>query len=297
MVPSLLIMVREGFEAALIVALVFAYLRRINRLDMAAATWAGIGAAVGISVAVGVIVHVTVGSLVGVARLRAFAAISIIATLVLTWMVFWMRRQSRAIKGDLEHRVDRALTQRGAGRAIAAVAFFAVLREGVEAALFLIAAATESNGWQVVFGAVLGIGLAAGLGFAVYAGGRRMPMKAFFQVTGLVVIVFASGLLARTVLFLQSGGDLGSMNDSVYDLTRYHFLTQRSEVGKFLAAMLGWDPRPSIEQFVAWIGYLVPRHLAVPAPGPPPATRAGPSDARRRRVTPIGGHLGLTAAT
>src|SRR3954471_16827784 len=158
MVPSLLIMLREGFEAALIVALVFAYLRRINRLDMAAATWIGIAAALGISTAVGVIVHLTVGSLAGVARLRAFAIISIIATVVLTWMVFWMRKQSRAIKGDLELRVDRALNRAGgAGRAIAAVSFFAVLREGVEAALFLIAAATESNGWQVVLGAVIGI--------------------------------------------------------------------------------------------------------------------------------------------
>src|SRR5687768_5022599 len=131
MIPSLLIMVREGFEAALIVALVFAYLRRIGRLDMARATWLGIAAAIAVSVAVGLVVHLTVGSLEGRARLQAFAAISLVAAGVLTWMVFWMRRQSRAIKGELEHRVDDALQSGNVGRAVAAVAFFAVLREGI----------------------------------------------------------------------------------------------------------------------------------------------------------------------
>lgn len=258
MIPSLLIMVREGFEAALIVALVFAYLRRIDRLDMAKATWAGIAAAVGVSVAVGLVVHLTVGSLAGDARLHAFAAISLVAAGVLTWMVFWMRRQSRAIKGELEHRVDDALHSGNVGRAVAAVAFFAVLREGIEAALFLIAAATESSGGEVVLGAVIGLAIAVALGLMVFFGGRRLPMRAFFQVTGIIVIVFAAGLLARTVLFLQAAGTLGTAYDNVYDLTQHRFLTQETEVGKFLAAMLGWDPRPSIEQVVAWLAYIVP---------------------------------------
>ena len=258
MIPSLLIMVREGFEAALIVALVFAYLRRIDRMDMARATWIGVGVAVAVAVAVGVIVHLTIGNFEGEARLHAFAAISLVATGVLTWMIFWMRRQSRAIKGALEHRVDVALGAANAGRAVAVVAFFAVLREGIEAALFLIAAATESAGSDVVVGALIGIAIALVLGVLVYAGGRRIPMRAFFQITGMIVIVFAAGLLARSVLFLQAAGTLGSANDAVYNLTGTKVLTQEPEFGKSLAAMLGWDPRPSIEQVVAWVGYIVP---------------------------------------
>jgi high-affinity iron transporter len=258
MVPSLLIMVREGFEAALIVALVFAYLRRIGRLDMAKATWLGIAAAVALSTIVGVVLHVTMGGLEGAGRMRAFATISLVAAGVLTWMVFWMRRQSRAIKGDLEHKVDRALHASNATVAIVLVAFFAVLREGIEAALFLVAAATDSDGARVVLGAAIGIAIAVVLGALVYLGGRRLPMRAFFQVTGLVVIVFAAGLLARTVLFLQSSGDLGTWNNAVYDLTATKWLTQQTEFGKFLAAMFGWDPRPSIEQVVVWVAYIVP---------------------------------------
>jgi high-affinity iron transporter len=259
MATALLIMVREGFEAALVVAILFAYLRRIGRLDLGRAAWRGVALAAAISVGIGVVVHLTVGSLDGAARLRSFAAISVLAICVLTWMVFWMRRQSRAIKGDLEGRVDTAIASANVRRAVAAVALLAVLREGIEAALFLIAAATEEDGWDVLIGALVGLAIATVLAGAVYFGGRTLPMKAFFRVTGAVLIVFAAGLASRTVLYLQMSGDLGSINaNGVYDLTGHSWLTQSTEIGKFLAAMFGWDPRPSIEQVVVYFGYLVP---------------------------------------
>jgi high-affinity iron transporter len=259
MATALLIMVREGFEAALVVAILFAYLRRIGRLDLGRAAWRGVALAAAISVGIGVVVHLTVGSLDGAARLRSFAAISVLAICVLTWMVFWMRRQSRAIKGDLEGRVDTAIASANVRRAVAAVALLAVLREGIEAALFLIAAATEEDGWDVLIGGLVGLAIATVLAGAVYFGGRTLPMKAFFRVTGAVLIVFAAGLASRTVLYLQMSGDLGSINaNGVYDLTGHSWLTQSTEIGKFLAAMFGWDPRPSIEQVVVYFGYLVP---------------------------------------
>jgi high-affinity iron transporter len=278
MVPALLIMVREGFEAALVVSIVFAYLRRIGRLDLGRSAWAGVAVAAVVSVLVGVVVHVTIGSLDGVNRLRSFAAVSLAAAAVLTWMIFWMQRQSRAIKGDLEHHIDEAISSeargRGAARGVAVLTFLAVVREGVEAALFLVAAATSADGGQVALGAVVGLAIAAALGVGVYAGGRRLPMKTFFTVSGLVIIVFAAGLVARTVLFLQGAGDLGTIADNIYDLRSQTWLTQQSEFGRFLAAMFGWDPRPSLEQVVGWVGYLVPvtwlflrgRRPAAPAP-------------------------------
>ena len=258
MVTPLLIMVREGFEAALIVAIVFAYLRRIDRLDLSRAAWSGVAAAVVLSILVGVGIDATIGSFEGAARLRAFASISLVAAAVLTWMVFWMRKQSRAIKSELEHKVDSAVSAGNARQAIVAVAFFSVLREGIEAALFLVASATTSGGREVVVGGLIGIAIAAVLGWLVYAGSRRIPMRAFFRVTGMIVVVFAAGLLAKTVLFLQASGDLGTLHDNVYDVRGYAWLTQQTEVGKTLAALFGWDPRPSLEQVVAWLGYFVP---------------------------------------
>ena len=278
MATALLIMLREGFEAALVVAIVFAYLRRIERLDLSRAVWQGVGIAVGISLAVGVIVHITIGNLEGAARLRSFAAISFLALCVLTWMVFWMRRQARAIKGDLEHRVDAALMGENVARNLAAVALLAVLREGIEAALFLIAAATEDSGWSVLVGGFIGLALASIVAWLVYYGGRSLPMKAFFTVTGVILIVFAAGLASRTVLFLQGAGDLGSFSlNGVYDLRQYEYLTQSTEVGKFLAAMFGWDPRPSVEQVVVYLGYLVPvLYLFLRSPSRPVRDREQP---------------------
>jgi high-affinity iron transporter len=110
-------------------------------------------------------------------------------------------------------------------------------------------------------------------------------MRAFFQVTGLVVIVFAAGLLARTVLFLQSAGDLGTMNGALYDLTRFPLLTQSTEFGKFLAAMFGWDPRPSIEQVLAWALYLVPVTLLFLLGGRQASDEAQSSPTRRAMAT------------
>jgi high-affinity iron transporter len=256
---ALLIMFREGFEATLVVAIVFAYLRRIGRLDLSRSVWQGVALASAAALGVGVLVRATIGSLEGDARLRAFAAISALAAVVLTWMVFWMRRQSRLIKGDLQHKVDAAISSDNTRRAIMGVALVAVLREGIEAALFLIAAGSDESGAAVLVGAFAGLALASLLAYVVYWGGRSMPMKAFFTATGLVLIVFAAGLVAKTVLFLQTSGDLGSFNlNGVYDLTGFRGLTQETEVGKFLAAMFGWDPRPSIEQVIAWMAFAVP---------------------------------------
>lgn len=256
MVTALLIMVREGFEAALVVAIVYAYLRRIQRTDLTSAVWVGVGAAAVVSVGAGVVIHLTIGSLDGTARMRAFAAVSFFAVGVLTWMIFWMRRQARKIKGELEHSIDDAIEHGGNVRlAITLVAFFAVVREGLESALFLIAVATEEQGSQVLVGGVIGLAIAAVMGYLVVLGGRRLPMQAFFKVTGMVLIVFAAGLASRGVAYLQFGGDVGILYDAVYDLTAYPWLTLDTETGRFLTAMFGWDPRPSIEQVAAWLGY------------------------------------------
>src|SRR5262245_33390628 len=146
METAMLVMLREGFEAALIVAIVLSYLARTGNRRLQRAVWLGVAIAATLAFGFGIVVHETVGQFEGVARLHANAVIALLAVIVLTWMVFWMQRQSRAIKGELESRVDSALGTRDVVRAVVAVAFLAVLREGIEAALFLIAAATDTSG-------------------------------------------------------------------------------------------------------------------------------------------------------
>jgi high-affinity iron transporter len=205
-----------------------------------------------------VVVHLTVENLQGEARLLAFAAVSVLAVTVLTWMIFWMRRQAHKLKGELQDSVDQAVAGGGDARfAVMTVAFLAVAREGLEAALFLIAAATTEDGWAVLVGGLIGLAAASALGALVVLGGRRLPMRQFFTVTGLILIVFAAGLVSRTILWLQAAGELGTAWNNVYDLTAYRWLTVSTESGRFLGAMFGWDPRPSIEQVVAYLLFLV----------------------------------------
>jgi high-affinity iron transporter len=277
MSEAFLIMLREGFEAALVVAIVFTYLRKIGRGDLAGSVWIGVGGGLALATGVGIGVHLAIGNLDGEARLITFAMISFAAAIVLTWMVFWMRRQGGQIKGELEARIDTAVATKHAGRGLLLVAFTAVLREGIEAALFLIAAAVGVDGNAVLFGGILGLLAAAGLGVFVYAGGRRIPMQLFFRVTGVILILFAAGLLAKGVFLLQAAGDLGTANDAAYNLTRFRWLTIDTESGKFLAGLFGWDPRPSIEQVAVWLCYFVP--VVVWFLG---------SDVRPRRAVPAG---------
>ena len=134
-----------------------------------------------------------------------------------------------------------------------------MLREGLETALFLISTTTNDGGGGIVVGTLLGLAAATVLGVIVYQGAHTFNMRLFFQITGVLIIMFAAGLVSRAILFLQSSGDLGSWNlNGVYDLTRYDWLTQDTQSGRFLAGIFGWDPRPSIEQVIGYLAYLIP---------------------------------------
>jgi high-affinity iron transporter len=210
-----------------------------------------------VSVLVGLILHVTIDGLEYPARQRAFAAICLAAAGLLTWMIFWMRKHARSLKGELEGKAGEALIA-GSAFTLALVAFSAVLREGLETALFLLSVGTGADAGELVLGTVLGLAVATVLGVLIYQGSHKMDMRAFFKVTGALIILFAAGLMAKAVLFLQVTGDLGISWDAVYDVTGASWLTQETQVGRFLAGIFGWDPRPSIEQVIAYFGYLIP---------------------------------------
>jgi high-affinity iron transporter len=280
MAESFLIALREGFEAALIVAIVLAFVRR-RAPEKAGAVWLGTGIALALSVVVGLVLHVTIDGLEGVARMRTFAAICLAAAALLTWMIFWMRKHARSLKGELEGKAGAAIAE-GSTMALAFVAFTAVAREGLETALFLLSTTTSSDGGDVVLGTVLGLAVATALGALVYQGSHLIDMRKFFMVTGLLIILFAAGLLARAVLFLQASGDMGTWNNAVYNLTDYDWLTQSTQSGRFLAGIFGWDPRPSIEQVIAYFGFLLPigfLYFRGGKPAPAPASPTTPASA------------------
>lgn len=269
MAESLLITLREGFEAALIVAIVLAAARRGSRPELARWVWAGVAAATASAAAVGITLHLTLDGLEGPARSNVFAVVCLAAAGLLTWMIFWMRTHSRNLKGDLEHKTASAAGQ--SGIALAVVSFAAVAREGLETSLFLLSSTSAANSSDVLIGGALGLIGAGALGVLIYKGSQRVPMRRFFQVTGVLLVIFAAGLASRAVLFLQVSDVLPSWNLAAFDLTQQSWLTLSTQSGRFLAGIFGWDPRPSIEQVVAYVAYLVPVLVLFLRPAPPPA--------------------------
>ena len=255
MTGSALILLREGLEGALIVAIVLAYLRKLGRRDRFAAIWLGTGVATAIAVGVGVALFLTVGELEGDARKIVFAAIMASAAAVLTWMVFWMRRQARLIKGELEAKVDTALVA-GSMMALAAVVFFGVLREGIETVLFFLAAAGQSSTVDSLVGGSLGLIAALALGFAFYRGSSWLNLRQFFMVSGALVLLFAAGLLSRALAEVQVLGTIPTFWYPVFDLSSVSFLATDNFAGQMLRGLFGWNPTPSIEELGVWAAYV-----------------------------------------
>ena len=256
---ALLITLREGLEAALIVAIVLAYLKTLNRESDFRTVWAGTLTAVAISLIAGVVVFSAVGGLAGAAEEITEGVIALTAAGVLTWMIFWMGRQARYIKGNLQSKVDDAIAG-GSTVALAMIAFVAVLREGLETALFLLSTSvgSESNAGQLV-GGLIGLAVAFAIGYLVYKGSRRVNLRTFFRVTGILILFFAAGLLAKGVHEFQEVGWIGSLNEHVYDVSSVTLLNpDASTFGEFLKGLFGWSASPSIEMIVVYFAFLIP---------------------------------------
>lgn len=256
---ALLITLREGLEAALIVAIVLAYLKRLGRERDFGTVWAGTGAAVVLSLVAGAIIFAAVGGLEGEAEEITEGVIAFTAAGVLTWMIFWMGRQARHIKGTLQAKVDAAVAA-GSALALAAIAFVAVLREGLETALFLLSTGvgTDSNVARLT-GGIVGLAAAAGIGYLVYKGSRRINLRAFFRVTGILILFFAAGLLAKGIHEFQEVGLIGSLAEHVWELDHIAWLNpDQSTFAEFMSGLFGWSAHPSIEMLVVYFVYLIP---------------------------------------
>jgi high-affinity iron transporter len=276
---SFVIALREGIEAALIVSIVLAYLRQLGATDRGRLVWWGAIVAVVLSVGVGTAVFVAGAEFEGTAEQIFEGLVTLAAVGVLTWMIFWMHRQGARIKSDLQEKVDTALVH--GGLALAGLAFFAVLREGIETALFLYAAAkgTAVEGTNVapaaqVLGAILGLGLAVVLGAMLYRGGIRMNLRSFFRVTGLLLIVVAAGLFAFSLHELQEAGWLPFLGTHAFDISST--LPDDAGAGAILHGLLGYHADPTWLEVLGWAAYLVTVGALFLRTPKPPGTKSRP---------------------
>lgn len=255
MLGSFLITLREGLEAALIIGIVLAYLARTGNRQAFKPVW--VGAAIGavISLAAGVIVYLVAGELKSPAEEIFEGSAMLIAVGMLTWMIFWMRKQAVNIKAHLQAQVQSAL-HGGSSMALIIIAFLAVLREGIETVLFLFAATrTAESPLASTIGGFLGLAAAVVIGYVVYKGTSRFNLKVFFNVTSGILIFFAAGLLAHGVHELNEVGIIAPVVEHLWDIN--NLIPENATFGRFLTALVGYNANPSLTEIFAYTGYLI----------------------------------------
>ena len=264
MLATFVIGLREGIEASLIVGIIGAFLVQRGRTETLRAVWVGVAVAVLLCLGVAIGLEALSASLPEGGQEVLEVVIGLVAVAMVTYMVVWMRRHARAMKRDLESAAAAALVE-GSAWALVAMAFFAVLREGFETAVFLVAAIKESgSALSAAVGAVLGIGAAVVIGWAIFRGGVRLNLGRFFRVTGVVLVVVAAGLVASSLHAAHEVHWIEVGQSQVLDLS---WLIQPGSVSEALVTgVLGLQPQPTAIELIGWLGYLVPLSLFVAWP-------------------------------
>lgn len=240
---------------ALIVAILLGYLRSIGQRRHFRDVWAGIAVAATGCIVLGVGLELVSRDLDKriVEGFEGFAMI--FAAVVLTGMAIWMKRQAGGISRGLKQQVDTALG-RGSMTALVLLAATSVGREGLETVLFLFAGSSAgASGSSFVAGGALGFAVAAVIGYVMYQGSRTLPLRSFFLVSGVMVMVLAAGLLATSVVKLYEAALISDLGPRPWDTD--HFISMTSDTGKFLSTFLGYDSAPSVLQIALYWGYLV----------------------------------------
>ena len=261
MLPTFVIGLREGVEAALIVGIIAAFLRQEGRRDALRWMWVGVGIAAVICVAAGVALELISRDLPQRQQEMLETVIGAIAVGAVTFMIVWMRRNARGLRRALEGRASDALMQ-GSVAALIAMAFFAVIREGFETSVFLLAAFDSSTDPLTAGGgALLGVVLAVGIGYGIYRGGIRLNLARFFRVTGLVLVLVAAGLVATALHTAHEAGWLNSLQGQTVDL---RWLVAPGTVrSSLLTGLLGFQPRPVTAEAIGYLVYAIPMAIYV----------------------------------
>jgi len=256
MIASFLITFREALEAALIASIIIAYLGKIGRKDLNKYLYLGTGLAISFSLLLGWSIITLYGSLSERAENVFEGAASIMATIVLTYMIRWMSKNARLIKGHLQEKIDITIT-RGHLLGVSTLAFVSVFREGLETVLFL-TALTISDPIGTLGGAILGIAVVLVLALLMMRGVYRMNLQKFFKYTSIILVIFAAGLLGYGTHEFIEAGLLPPIIEHVWNINPEdptHPLHENGAVGSILKALIGYDGNPELLRVIVYIGY------------------------------------------
>lgn len=256
MLATFVIGLREGLEAALIVGIVAGFLRRRGDSTALRPMWAGVALAVVICVVVAVVLEVVSADLPQREQEGLETVIGLVAVGMITYMIVWMRRHARSMRGELERAAESALAK-GSTWALVAMAFLAVLREGFETTVFLLAAfGSATSPVAAGGGAALGILVSVGLGYGIYRGSVHIDLARFFTITAVFLVLVAAGLFVSAVHTAHEAGWLDAGQTTVADLSVV--VQPGTPISSLLTGVLGIQPQPTLVEVVAWFVYLVP---------------------------------------
>ena len=260
---NLLIALREAFEASLVVGILVAYLVRAGRRDVLPKLWAGVGIAALVPLAFGALLTWGPKTLTFQAQEIIGGTLSLLAVALVTWMIFWMGRNARALKGELESSLEQSLAKESSGWGAVWIGAIAVGREGMETALFIwatVRSSIEQSVFLTTAGVVTGLILGVLLGWVVYRGARAVNMRLFFTVTGYFLIFVAAGIVSYGIGDLQEAGVLPGIFTHAWDLSAH--LPENSSPLFWLyvlgQAMFQVNLQPTVLQVIAWWAYLLP---------------------------------------
>jgi len=254
---AFLIMLREGIEAALIVGIIAGYLKKTGRQDALPAVWLGVGLALAICTALGIALEAAGTEFPQKMQEMFEGCVAVIATGILASMVLWMARAGRSIKAQLHDSIDAAAGSGDSrGLALAAMAFLAVGREGLESVFFLIATVQQDVGIGVPIGAGLGILCAFAFGVGMYRGGIRLNLQVFFRWTGVFIIFVAAGLLAGAVRAFHEAGLWNLLQQTAFDISGV--LPADGLIGTLLAGIFGYQDAPAVGEVTVYLAFLLP---------------------------------------
>jgi high-affinity iron transporter len=260
MLSTYLLSLREGLEAALIIGILLGALSKIRRTDLSPTVWLGTLSAIGVSILTAVLLTTFGMSLEDPAEAIFEGITMLIAAGILTWMIFWMSKQARFLKSELEAGVNKAVASAGKSP-VFWLAFIAVVREGIELALFVTAAFFAGNQAgltsdivQTLVGTILGVGTAALLSWTLFATSVRLDLRRFFQVTGLLLILFAAGLIAHGIHEFNEVGWIPPVIEHVWNLDAV--ISETSLLGQLLKTLFGYSSSPSLTEMIAYFTYL-----------------------------------------
>lgn len=264
MLATFVIGLREGLEASLIVGIVAAFLVQRGERRALRSVWAGVVLAVVLCLGAAVALQAATAQMPQRQQEQLETVLALVAVAMVTWMIVWMSRHARTMRADLEGAASAALAQ-GSSWALVAMAFLAVLREGLETSVFLLATyqASGSNA-QGAIGASLGILLAVGLGYGIYRGGVRLDLGRLFRLTGVALVLVAAGLVMSAVHTAYEAGWLLAGQQQALDLSA--LVTPGTVRSALLMGVLGWQPRPTVAEVAGWLLYLVPMLVVVLRP-------------------------------